>query len=369
MVHLNRWIFHIDMDAFFASVEQYRNHPDLVGLPVCVGHDPKEGRGRGVVRAASYEAREKGIRSGMPVSEAYRLCPEAHFIQGEFSSYIEASDEFMEILSDFGDDGRVRRASIDEAYIETTFRCQEYNHPRDLAEEIQKTVKKETLLPCSIGIASSISVAKIATGINKPMGITFVPQDPKAILEFLAPLPVSAVNGIGRVTSERLKKYGIETLGQIQEMDIPTLWPIMGRSSKWLLNRASGVDNRPLIDNGPRVRKSISKDRTFVEDVDPESTQYLHQAIENICSRIGERLKSKDLSFKTVTVKIRYGNYETIQRSKSIPVATSNPRMLEKLAREIFDAKRNMEKPIRLLGVKISGLKENEAQVLLTQFY
>ena len=153
---------HIDMDAFFASVEQYRNHPELEDQPVCVGHDPKKGQGRGVVRAASYEARAKGIRSGMPVSQAYRLCPEAVFVTGEFSNYGEASDEFMEILAEYGDEGRVRRASIDEAYIETTFRVIDYNHPRDLAAEIQSAVKQETKLPCSIGIAPNMSVAKVA---------------------------------------------------------------------------------------------------------------------------------------------------------------------------------------------------------------
>jgi len=305
----------------------------------------------------------------MPVSEAYRLCPEAAFIQGEFSSYGEASDEFMEILTDFGDDGRVRRASIDEAYIETTFRTLEYNHPRNLAKEIQSTIKNETALPCSIGIASSISVAKIATGQNKPMGVTFVPQDPEAILEFLAPLPVDAINGIGKVTGERLRKYGLETLGQIQELDIPSLWPIMGRSSSWILNRARGIDTRPLIDNGPRVRKSISKDRTFLEDVEPESIDFLHESISKICSRISEKLTKKHLSFKTVTVKIRYGDYKTIQRSKSLPVFTNKGDSLERLALDIFDQNKNPEKNIRLIGVKVSALRETESQVLLTQFY
>jgi DNA polymerase-4 len=275
----------------------------------------------------------------------------------------------MDILHDYSDGGRVRRASIDEAYIETTFRTQEYDHPRDLALEIQDTIKKETSLPCSIGIASSMSVAKVATGLNKPMGITFVPQNPQDILDFLAPLPVDAINGVGRVTAERLRQYGLETLGQIQKMNVSNLWPIMGRSSGWLLNRACGIDDRPLIDNGPRVRKSISKDRTFLEDVEPEAIGFLHEAIEKTCIRIAEKLAKKNLSFKTVTVKIRYADYKTIQRSRSLPVETDDGDTLLKLAKEIFHEKRNMEKQIRLIGVKVSGLTERASQALLTQFY
>jgi DNA polymerase-4 len=152
-------------------------------------------------------------------------------------------------------------------------------------------------------------------------------------------------------------------------MELATLWPIMGRSSKWLSNRAKGIDERPLIDNGPRVRKSISKDRTFLEDVEPDATEYLHETIHDICLRIAQKLERKNLSFKTVTVKIRYEDYQTIQRSKSLPIVTNETAMLEKLAIDLFDSKRNLDKSVRLIGVKVSGLKENETQVLLTQFY
>ena len=356
------------MDAYFASVEQYRNHPELQGLPVCVGHDPKGGKGRGVVRAASYEARNHGIRSGMPVSRAYRLCPNAVFVSGDFQSYVNASGEFMAILREFADEGRVRRASIDEAYIETTFICQEYRHPKELALEIQTTIKDSTKLPCSVGIAPNMSVAKIATGMNKPMGITFVPQDPLEVVRFLAPLQVDTLNGVGKVTAERLQRYDIETLGQIQKMSVTELWPIMGRGSRWLHERASGIDERPLIDNGPRIRKSISKDRTFLEDVDPEAVDYLHETIFKICKRIAEKVKKKALEYRTVTVKLRYADYTTIQRSRTLPVSTGDADMLRRIARGIFDQKRDPERAVRLLGVKVSGLSDNSAQVCLADF-
>jgi DNA polymerase IV (DinB-like DNA polymerase) len=366
--HMDRWVMHIDLDAFYASVEQYRNYPELQGLPVCVGHDPKRGMGRGVVRVASYEARSFGIHAGMPVSKAYRLCPEAVFIDGDFSSYIEASHEFMDILSDFADGGRVRRASIDEAYIDVTFRAQDYPNVRSLAVDIQDSVMQLAKLPCSLGVAPNMSVAKIATDINKPLGITIVEQGRDDILSFLAPLDVDAINGVGKKTADRLSKYGIKKLGQIQKMTITELWPIMGKGSSWLHKRASGIDDRPIVDNGPRVRKSISHDRTFMEDVDPEAIEYLHETIHRMCSSIAKKLIKKSLHFRTVTMKIRYSNYSTIQRSKSIPVETDDEELLHRIAIELFDQKRDLNQQVRLLGVKVSGLSEKQSQLCLTEF-
>jgi len=356
------------MDAFFASVEQYRNHPELAGQPVCVGHDPRGGRGRGVVRAASYEARAKGIHAGMPVSQAYRLCPEAAFVEGEFESYGIASDEFMDILREYADGSRVRRASIDEAYIEVTEAVDNFGSPRNLALWIQDSIWHEVKLPCSIGAAPNMSVAKIATGINKPRGITVIGPNPQDIIGFLEPLPVTAINGIGQKTAERLEKFGITQLGQIQRMTLPELWPIMGRGSPWLYQRSRGIDERPLIDNGPRVRKSMSKDRTFMEDVEPESVEYVHEVLGVMCGRIGERLRDKALRFKTVTVKMRYSDFTTIQRSKSIPVETDSSDVLHRLAMEIFDHERDYQKPIRLVGVKVSSLSEASEQQSLCEF-
>jgi DNA polymerase IV (DinB-like DNA polymerase) len=368
VAEMTRWIMHVDMDAFFASVEQFRNHPELAGLPVCVGHDPKGGIGRGVVRAASYEARAKGIRSGMPVSTAYSLCPEAVFVGGSFESYTQASDEFMEVLRDFADGGRVRRASIDEAYIEVTERVRSYQGPENLGKVIQQAIRDRTKLPCSIGIAPNMSVAKVATGTRKPVGIALVGPEPYDVERFLAPLPVQALNGVGAKTAERLSRYGISTLGQIQKMSVSELWPMMGRSSAWLYNRSRGIDERPLVDNGPRVRKSISKDCTFMEDVAPGSLESLRNAITGMSKRIAEKLTSKSLKFRTVTLKLRYGDFTTIQRSRSVPVATDSEELLTRLATDILMQKRDPEKPVRLVGVKVSGLEETEAQLSLTEF-
>ncbi|MFW9811726.1 MAG: DNA polymerase IV [Candidatus Thorarchaeota archaeon] len=363
---MTRWIMHVDIDAMFASVEQYRNHPELAGKPVCVGHDPKGGKGRGVVRAASYEARAKGVYAGMPVSQAYRLCPDAVFVQGEFESYGVASDEFMELLREHADGGRIRRASIDEAYIEVTEAVKLFGGPHKVASMIQESIWESARLPCSIGAAPNMAVAKVATGMNKPRGITIV--HPEEVLRFLEPLPVDVINGIGKKTADRLTKFGITSLGQIQQMSIPELWPAMGRGSGWLYRRARGIDERSIIDNGPRVRKSISKDRTFMEDIEPDNIEYLHETLKKMCGRIGDRLRQKALRFKTVTIKIRYNDYSTIQRSKTIPVETDEQEMLERLALEIFDQRRDLERSVRLVGVKVSSLSEASEQLCLTEF-
>jgi DNA polymerase IV (DinB-like DNA polymerase) len=365
---MTRWIMHIDMDAFFASVEQYRLHPEYQGLPLCVGHDPKGGRGRGVVRAASYEARAYGIRSGMPVAQAYHLCPQAIFIGGDFANYAEASSEVMRILARFADGGQVRRTSIDEAYIEVTQKANEHVSPQELAATIQRTIRDETKLPCSIGIAPNMAVAKIATKMEKPLGITLAPQDREALRQFLAPLSVDAINGVGPVTTRWLNQHGLQTIGQIQQMTLAQLLPIMGQSAKWLHDRASGIDDRPLIATGPWQRKSISKDWTFLEDIDPSAADRLRSALTEMCTRIGRKLEAKRLHFRTVTVKIRYRDFTTRQCSRTLPVGTNSQSKLCKAALELFHANERLHQPLRLLGVKVSNLSSAKGQSNLLMF-
>jgi nucleotidyltransferase/DNA polymerase involved in DNA repair len=304
----------------------------------------------------------------MPVSSAYRLCPDAIFIPGNFSDYVEASEEFMEVLEEYADGRRVRRASIDEAYIEVTERVAEQPGSYALARNVQKRVKDETQLPCSIGIASNMSVAKVATSQNKPMGITVVPQGSEKAAEFLAPLEVEQLHGVGKKTGERLRAHGIEYLWQIQKMTLAELWPIMGKSSVWLRNRALGIDDRPLPDSGPRTRKSISKKRTFMEDVDPDARNFLIDAIQSICDRIGEKLTSKGYSYKTVGLTLRYDDFDTIQRSKSLRVSTDDRDMLRNLAVRLLDDHLDPRRMLRQIGVTVSNLLKDEKQCTLMQF-
>ncbi len=364
-----RWIFHIDMDAFYSSVEQYRLHPQYVGAAVCVGPDPKQGHDRGVVRAASYEARAYGIRSGMSVLKAYRLCPEAVFLSSGFSHYYEASNEVMKLLKQFADGNRIRQTSIDEAYLDVTERVRQFSNPYDLAITIQQRIREETKLPCSIGIGPNMSVAKIAANLEKPMGVTLVPQEPEAILQFLAPLAVTAINGVGKVTARYLQKFNISTLGQIQKMSLAELRPIMGKGSKWLLNRARGIDNRPVISDGKRIRKSIGKDCTFRKDIKPTSLEVLQETLQDLCTRIGTKLHEKAFHFRTVTVKIRYSDYSTIQRSRTLLMSTDNQDMLYKTAWQLLDEKRDPERSLRLLGIRVTNLTSIKGQAVLSDYF
>ncbi|MHA2405385.1 MAG: DNA polymerase IV [Candidatus Hermodarchaeia archaeon] len=363
-----RWIFHVDMDAFYASVEQFRLHPEYIGLPVCVGPDPKKGQRRGVVRVASYEARAFGIHAGMSVVKAYNLCPDAVFVSGPFSNYVEASEDVMGVLEDFADDQKIRKASIDEAYFEVTERVKHHKDPRELALEIQWAVREETQLPCSIGIAPNMAVAKIATDQNKPLGITLVPQDSVSVAEFLAPLEVTAINGIGRVTANRLKKHGITTLGQIQGMSLQALLPVFGRGAKWLSDRAWGIDNRGIIRTGPWRRKSMGNERTFPKDVDRQTIEQALETLEGLSIKISQRLQSKSYHFRTVTVKIRYQDYTTVQRSRTLPVSTNNQEILSKTAIAIFEEHRNPEASLRLVGVRVTNLTRMTGQTTLVEY-
>lgn len=365
---MSRWIMHVDMDAFYASVEQFRLHPEYIGLPLCVGPDPKKGQRRGVVRVASYEARAYGIHAGMAVVKAYRLCPDAVFVFGPFSNYVEASEEVMEVLQEFADDRRIRKASIDEAYLEVTERAKQYKEPRELALEIQRAVREETQLPCSIGIAPNMAVAKIATDQNKPLGITLVPQDPTSVAKFLAPLDVTAINGIGRVTANRLKKHGITTLGQIQNLSLQELLPVFGKGAKWLSDRAWGIDNRGIVRTNPWRRKSMGNERTFPKDVDRNTMKQALETLRGLSSKICQRLQSKSYHFRTVTVKIRYRDYTTIQRSRTLPVSTNDQEMLSKTATTLFEEHRKPNTPLRLVGLRVTNLTRMTGQTTLTEY-
>jgi DNA polymerase IV (DinB-like DNA polymerase) len=363
-----RWIFHVDMDAFYASVEQFRLHPEYIGEPLCVGPDPKKGQRRGVVRVASYEARAFGIHAGMPVTKAHSLCPDAVFVFGAFSNYVEASDEVMEVLQDFADERRIRKTSIDEAYLEVTEQVKQYAGPKELAVEVQQAVKEATKLPCSIGIAPNMAVAKIATDQNKPLGITFVPQDPASVAAFLAPLDVTAINGIGRVTGNRLKKHGITTLGQIQQMSLQELLPVFGKGAKWLSDRAWGIDNRGIVRTGPWRRRSMGNERTFPKDVDSKSMDLAFETLEGLSAKISERLQSKSYHFRTVTVKIRYRDFTTVQRSRTLPVSTNDADTLAKTVTSLFDEHRKPDTPLRLVGIRVTNLTRMNGQASLADY-
>jgi nucleotidyltransferase/DNA polymerase involved in DNA repair len=321
-----------------------------------------------VVRAASYEARAHGIRAGMPVTQAVRLCPQAAFIEGSYANYVTASNEVMGVLRRFADGGRIRQTSIDEAYLEVTERVQEYPDPKALALAIQQAVHTETDLPCSIGIAPNMAVAKIATGLGKPRGITLVPQDPAAVAQFLAPMSVDAIHGVGPATTRWLSKHGITTIEQIQRRSIAALVPIMGKGAKWLHDRAWGIDNRPLQSTGPRMRKSIGRDRTFMEDLSPGAIDRVAETVQDICKRIWGKLRAKSFYFRTITVKLRYDDYTTLQHSRSLNVSTDDLARLSRTALDLLEKNRMRDRRIRLVGVRVTNLTSMNGQLHLADY-
>ncbi|MGV9169278.1 MAG: DNA polymerase IV [Promethearchaeia archaeon] len=363
---MTRWIMHVDMDAFFASVEQYRINPALIGKPVCVGPNPMQGLSRGVVRTASYEARKHGVTSGMPVAKAYSLCPEATFVNSSFQYYKDASADFMKVLLSYTDDNSLKKASIDEAYADVSDICSTRNEAFNVARSVQDAIKRSTRLPCSIGIGPNMAVAKIATGMNKPMGITVAPQNSDRLRKFLAPLDVEAISGVGSKTAEKLHTYGLYKLQQIQELTIPQLVPIMGSSAKWLHERARGIDDRPIRTN--HDRSSFSKETTFAEDVSPNDLGMVYKTLTRLCKSLWTKLTERNMAYQTVSLRLRYSDFTTILRSKSLPTPTDSPDIMEKTAVSLYQENKSDDRHIRLLGVKLSNLRDIESQMKLTQF-
>jgi len=226
---LSRVIFHLDLDAFYASVEQ-RENPALKGKPLIIGADPREGKGRGVVVACSYEARKLGVRSGQPISRAYRLCPAGVYIRPNLAFYGQVSYDVMERVREFAD--KFEQVSIDEAFLDVSQICIRFGGPVELAKRIKSELRASEELTCSVGIAPNKSVAKIASDFQKPDGLTYV--DPDHVKEFLAPLPVSKISGIGKKTEERLNELGLKTIGELAAYPPRELYNRFGKVGVWL---------------------------------------------------------------------------------------------------------------------------------------
>jgi DNA polymerase IV (DinB-like DNA polymerase) len=343
-------ILHLDMDSFFASVE-VRENPGLAGKPVIVGADPKKGKGRGVVSTASYEARKCGVHSAMPISRAYHLCPDAVFIRPHFSLYEDASRAVMRILRQFGD--KVEQVSIDEAYLDLS-NLGSFAAAREVAEKIKSEIKEREGLSCSIGIAPGRGIAKIATDSSKPDGLTVV--TPETAPGFLSPLPVEKIPGIGKKTASVLHTMGIFTIGDLAKADIQALISTFGRSAIGLQELAKGHDESRVRESP--ANRSISREITFEEDVaDP---QVLLGVLEDLSRDLSMELSQEKLAFRTVTVKIRYQDFRTRTRARSIALHQRDPAAVWDLARGLFGELFSGDK-VRLLGLRLSSLKSEEA--------
>ena len=338
---------HVDMDAFFASVEIRRN-PDLRGKPVVVG-GPEN---RGVVAAASYEARKYGIRSAMPMSRALRLCPHAVVVGGNHADYGAVSREVMAILRDVTP--LVQPLSLDEAFLDIRGAIRLLGTPRAIAAAIRARVERELGLTCSVGVASVMFVAKIASTRCKPDGMMIVPAD--RVLDFLRPLPVSALWGVGPRTDQRLRALGIQTIADVAQARFETLRSNIGVAAATHLRQlAMGIDNRPVTPE--RVEKSIGAEETYLYDL--VDTDQVVTEIHKLCQKVGARLRTADMRAKSVALKLRTPDFTTLSRSRVLPGPTDVARELFGTARELWTEFERAEldgRGLRLLGVRAEKL-------------
>ncbi|MDR2956748.1 MAG: DNA polymerase IV [Coriobacteriales bacterium] len=332
----------LDLDAFFASVEQL-DHPEWRGKPVIVGGDP--GR-RGVVSTCSYEARKYGVRSAMPSATAAKLCPDAIWTAGNFPRYIELSNQVMQIMRDVSP--HLQQVSIDEAFLDVSPGRYIRDHPVELAGNISQRVS-DLGITCSIGLGSSKTVAKIASDQDKPHGLTVVYPGSEA--SFLAPLPVRALSGIGPQSAKRLEKFGIRTLGQLASAETELLHELFGKNTDAVRQRCLGIDSSPIDTDD--IVKSVSNEMTFSTDLIDESE--ICAAIEMMSTRVGRRLRHKHLAGFTVTLKLRYNDLSirTVQRTQQEPM--DNEWRFAPIAISLLPQIWRPGDAVRLVGVGISG--------------
>jgi len=344
-------ILHVDMDAFFVSVELLER-PELRGKPVVVGGRPDQ---RGVVSAASYEARKYGIHSAMPLRTAGRLCPHAVFLDGHHEKYGEWSDRVVTILAKFSP--IVEMVSIDEAYLDLSGTERLHGPPLAAADKLLRTITQTTALPCSAGLATTRLVAKVASDQAKPRGLVWVA--PGREERFLAPLPVRKIPGIGEVTERALRALGIETVEQIAAVPQEKLETIFGQWGTALYRKARGGDSYEfVIDAEP---KSISHNHTFGEDT--EDSNALGAMLSHLSQKACKRLREAGLATRTLTLTIRYAGFETHTRSKTLGEPTRLDADIFAVFQELFRVHRDPRRKTRLLGVSLSGLTHGNEQL------
>ena len=351
-----RAIFHVDLNAFYVSVE-VKDDPSLKGLPVVVGADPDGGKARGVVMTASYEARKLGLKSGMPISMAYKLAPDATYLPPRWERYAEISGKVMELLRRRAD--RFEQTGIDEGYMDVSSRTKNLEEAKALALEVKKEIRDSLGITCSVGVAPNKSLAKIASDRQKPDGLTVVPfDDPKG---FLAPLPVAVIPGVGPKTQFFLKEHDIQTIGQLQKMSGQELMRWFGKTGVWLWGVIQAEERLPVIERD--MMKSMSVERTF--DADAEDFEKVYAQADIEVRELAQRVRDDNVTFKVVGVKIRFKGFKTFTREATLPVFTDSEEILRREARVLLKEFEYKKKAVRLVGVRVSQLKREEATTKL----
>jgi len=344
-----RKIIHIDMDAFYASVEQ-RDRPEFRGKPVIVGGDPQS---RGVVAACSYEARKSGVHSAMPAVTAYRLCPEAVFVRPRFDVYRAVSARLREIFYEYTD--LVEPLSLDEAFLDVTENHKNAPSATLIAREIkQKIFQRTGGLTSSAGVSFNKFLAKVASDINKPDGITVI--TPETADAFIAALPIRKFFGVGKVTEEKMLNLGIKTGADLKRYSKAQLIQIFGKSGGYFFDIAHGLDDRPVKPN--RIRKSIGKETTFSEDLDDRDQMI--EILENIAAKLENALLKKDAKGRTITLKVKYFDFQSVTRSTTIDQPVDSAAVIMEYVRPLLAKTEAGNKKVRLLGISVSNFDDRD---------
>ncbi|QDU16085.1 DNA polymerase IV [Gimesia maris] len=341
-----RTILHVDMDAFYASIEE-RDHPELQGQPIIVGGRAEH---RGVVSAANYPARKFGVHSAMPMKTARQLCPQAHFFPVRMSDYAEVSQSLQKIFRKYTP--LVEPLSLDEAFLDVSGSQLLFGNGREIAASIKQEVRHSLQLIASVGVAPNKFLAKIASDADKPDGLVVV--EPDKIQEFLDPLPVSRVWGIGKMATQRFNRLGIQTISQVRVLEPKILTELFGEQGLHLWNLSQGLDERAVIPE--RQAKSISRETTFSSDVN--DLEILRIILMDLVEDVSRRLRKNKLRGKTIQLKIRYDDFSTFTRSITVSQPTDLTREIEQSALLMLDQKLP-ERPlsIRLIGVGVTGFQ------------
>jgi DNA polymerase IV len=344
---IQRKIIHIDMDAFYASVEQ-RDFPEYKGKPIVVG-GPPEGRG-GVVATASYEARKFGVRSAMPSKRAQQLCPQAIFLRPRFDVYKAVSRHIREIFSRYTD--LIEPLSLDEAYLDVTTDKLGIGSAIEIAKQIKQAILDELQLTASAGVSVNKFVAKIASDLNKPNGLTFI--GPSSIEAFMEQLPVEKFHGVGRVTAEKMKKMGLHTGADLKQLSENSLRQHFGKAGGFYYRIVRGIDDREVQPH--RETKSMGAEDTFSEDL--VHTLDMNAQLERIGKIVCERLQRYQLKGRTVTLKVKYADFRQITRNQSFPHPVGDLETIVRAAQQLLLATEPEGKPVRLLGISLSNFNE-----------
>ena len=345
----HRKIIHIDMDAFYASVEQ-RDNPEYRGKPLVVGGSP-EGRG-GVVAAASYEARKYGIRSAMSSKQALQLCPTTLFVRPRFDAYKEVSMKIREIFSRYTD--LIEPLSLDEAYLDVTEDKLNIGSALEIAQQIKTAIRDELQLTASAGVSINKFVAKIASDINKPDGLKFI--GPSAIEAFMENLPVEKFHGVGKVTAQKMKNMGLHTGADLKKLPEEQLIQSFGKAGRFYYRIVRGIDDRPVQPH--RETKSLAAEDTFSRDL--TDIQEMEAELDRIAGLVCKRLEKNNLKGRTITLKIKYSDFKQITRNKSFANPVSDLETISATVKQLLACTFPEEKRIRLLGISLSNFGELE---------